>query len=178
MLYVNRPGILPTTIKNRLSHDRAGLRSSFCFHRTGIQPHDVVLSGGNEERFTIGDTNAGSGASLLNMFGIHARGQPHPHVDTIRTGPAATPEWRYDLIQGGAHLPASLDAPLRSAKMCRTALTIRLQLLVLVVNCSSRKTGVECVGSSESKLRSGRIRPRQQAQSVFPIDAVFHLEDL
>jgi mannonate dehydratase len=29
-LDVNRPGILPTTIKNRLSHDRAGLRSIFC----------------------------------------------------------------------------------------------------------------------------------------------------
>jgi hypothetical protein len=74
MLYVDRPGILPTTIKNRLSHDLAGLRSIFCFHRTGIQPHNVVLPGGNEERFTIGDTNAGSCASLLNMFGIERSG--------------------------------------------------------------------------------------------------------
>src|ERR1700679_2933570 len=107
MLYVNRPGILPTTVKNCLSHDLAGLRSIFCFHRTGIQPHDVVLAGGNEERFTIGDTNAGSCAPLLNMFGIDARGQPHPDVDTIRTRPTATPTGRYDLMQGGAcALPA------------------------------------------------------------------------
>ena len=102
MLHVNRSGILPTTVKNRLSHDLAGLRSTSAPNRTGIQANDVVLAGGNEERFTIGDTNAGSCASLLNMFGIDSGGQPHPHVDTVRTRPAATPKWGYDFIQGGA----------------------------------------------------------------------------
>ena len=54
------------------------LRSIFCFNRTGIQPHDVVLAGGNEERFTIRDTNASSCASFLNMFGIDAKGAAAP----------------------------------------------------------------------------------------------------
>src|ERR1700743_3777435 len=73
ILYVNRPGILPTIVKNRLSHDLTGLRSILSFDRTSIEPHDLVLARGNEERFTVGDTNAGGRASLLNMFGIDPR---------------------------------------------------------------------------------------------------------
>ena len=74
ILYVNRPGLLPTIVKNRLSDDLAGLRSILRFDRTGIESHDLVLARGNEERFTIGDSNASSRASLLNKFGIGARG--------------------------------------------------------------------------------------------------------
>ena len=103
---MNRSRILPTTVKNRLSYNLARHRSVFCSNRTGIEPHDVVLAGGNEEWLTIRNTNAGSCASLLNMLGIDARGQPHPHVDTIRTRPATTPKGRDDLIQGGAHVIA------------------------------------------------------------------------
>jgi hypothetical protein len=101
VLYVNRPGILPTIIENGLPHDPAGFRSILRFDRTGIDSHDVVLARGNEERFAIGDTNASSRASLLNKFGIGTGWKPDPHIDAIRTGPASTPARPLDLIQGG-----------------------------------------------------------------------------
>lgn len=101
-LYVNRPGILPTIVENCLPHDLAGLRSILRFDRAGIDSHVLVLAWGNEERSAIGDTNASSRASFLNMFGIGARWKLDPHIDAVRTGPARTPTRRYDLIRGGA----------------------------------------------------------------------------